>query len=431
MTANPLQTRAPNSPPRPTRAIRELAYVEVASNELTRDINRDLILEYIRTSQPVSRMGLAQRTGLQPSTVSSIVEQLKQERWIKEGPAVKTARGRRPTMLTLSDELLMLVGDVRPTQAVLAVVDLNGRFLSRCVVPMADTVERSIENIAKGLKDLQQQFSNKTFEGIGLSVPGRVDPRTNRLTLAPNLPWRDFDVCSALSRRMSGLRVELENDANACLLSELWFGRLDGLRNAVLVAISEGVGAAVLAEGRIVTGRSGLAGEFGHICMDASGPECGCGRRGCWEVYASSRAALRYYAESTGNDDHLTMIDLANRAASKDRHALAALQRQGEWIGRGLRIVNAALSPEVILFAGDVTTVWDVVHSAIERECSADLFTDSAPTLRSIGDGELALLRGAAAVVLQRHTGYYRSAHGKVARDTETRRATNLSGVAR
>ncbi len=397
--------------------------MEVASNELTRDINRDLILEYIRASQPVSRMGLAQRTGLQPSTVSSIVEQLKRERWIKEGPTVKTARGRRPTMLTLSDDLLILVGDVRPSQAVLAVVDLNGRFLSRLVVPLADTVERGIENIAKGLIALQQQFSDKSFEGVGLSVPGRVDPQTNRLTLAPNLPWKDFDVCSELSRRIGGLRVELENDANACLLSELWFGRLDGLRNAVLVAISEGVGAALLAEGRIVSGRSGLAGEFGHICMDATGPECGCGRRGCWEVYASSRAALRYYAEAKGEDERLTMMDLANRATSRDPHAIAALRKQGEWVGRGLRMVNAALSPEVILFAGDITTAWEVTKSAIENECRGGLLTDSAPALRSIGDGELALLRGAAAVVLQRHTGYYRSAHGKQTRDAGTKRA--------
>lgn len=423
MAPTSLRPRNPQPQSRPNRAIRELAYVEVASNELTRDINRDLILEYIRAAQPISRIGLAQQTGLQPSTVSSIVEQLKRECWIKEGSAVKTARGRRPTMLTLNDDLLILVGDVRPAQAVLAVTDLNGRFLSRRVVPLANTVERSIENIADGLRGLRQQFSDNTFEGVGLSVPGRVDPRTNRLTLAPNLPWKDFDVCSELSRQTGGLRVELENDANACLLSELWFGRLDGQRNAVLVAISEGVGAALLAEGRIVTGRSGLAGEFGHICMDATGPRCGCGRSGCWEVYASSRAALRYYAEATGRDERLTMMDLANRAASNDRSALFALNKQGEWIGRGLRMVNAALSPEVILFAGDITTVWEITRSAIERECNAGVLTDSLPSLRSIGDGELALLRGAAAVVLQRHTGYYRSAHGKHARDTVTSRA--------
>ncbi|SEG72214.1 Sugar kinase of the NBD/HSP70 family, may contain an N-terminal HTH domain [Bryocella elongata] len=415
-TNNSKQTR--KSPVRhPIRAVRELAYVEVASTELTRDINRDLILEYVRSSQPVSRVDLARLSGLQPSTVSSIVEQLKEERWIKEGGAVTTARGRRPTMLALNDDLLILVADVRPTQAVLAVVDLNGRFLSRLVVPLATKVQRSIGAIADGMNVLRGQFPQKSFEGIGLSVQGRVEPQSNRLTLAPNLNWKNYDICGELSRRVGGLRVELENDANSCLLSELWFGHLDGLRNVVLIAISEGVGAAVLAEGRLISGRGGLAGEFGHICVDASGPLCGCGKHGCWEMFASSRAALRYYAELTGSTDKLTMSDLATLAVSKNPAALRALERQSEAIGRGLRMINAALSPEVILFAGDITTVWELSHSIIERECRAGLLTGSAPKLMSIGDGELALLRGAAAVVLQRHSGYYRSAHGKQQRD--------------
>jgi predicted NBD/HSP70 family sugar kinase len=243
-------------------------------------------------------------------------------------------------------------------------------------------------------------------------LPGRVDPETNRLVLVPNLKWKDFDVSGNLSKQL-GLKVELENDANACLLSELWFGHLDGLRNVVLVAISEGVGAAVLAEGRLIGGRDGLAGEFGHICVDAAGPMCGCGKRGCWEMYASSRAALRYYSELRPGSEKLTMRELVNLAMNQDEAAVSALQRQSEQIGRGLRMINAALSPEAILFAGDITLFWNLASKRIERECISGLLTGTGPTLLSTGDGELALLRGAAAVVLQRHSGYYRSAHAK------------------
>lgn len=407
------QRNSPNGNARsPKRAVRELAYVEVASNELTRDINRDLILEHIRISQPISRMDLARISGLQPSTVSSIVEQLKQERWVEEGATVRTARGRRPTMLSLNDDLLMLVADVRPTHAVVAVVNLNGHFLSQRFIPLASDADVSIEAIAETMEQLRKEHPDKTFEGVGLSVPGRVDPETNRLALVPNLQWKDYDVCERLSKRL-GLRVELENDANACLLSELWFGHLDGLRNVVLIAISEGVGAAVLAEGRLVGGRNGLAGEFGHICVDASGPMCGCGEKGCWEMFASSRAALRYFRELRPESEKLTMRELISLALNNDESARAALQRQSEQIGKGLRMVNAALSPEAILFAGDITYFWDIAKDTIERECKRGLLTDTAPRLLSIGDGELALLRGAAAVVLQRHSGYYRSAHGK------------------
>ncbi len=396
----------------PGRIVRELAYVEVASSELTRDINRDLILEQIRSLQPISRVGLARASGLQPSTVSSIVEQLKRERWIQEGSTIRTARGRRPTLLTLNSDLLILVGDVRPTQAVLAVVDLNGRFLSRLVVPLASKVEISIAAVAEGLKRLRSQFGNHVFEGVGLSVPGRVDPATNRLVLAPNLNWNDFDICGELSRQLD-LRVELENDANACLLSELWFGHVDRLRNVVLIAISEGVGAAVLAEGRLLGGLRGLAGEFGHICFDSSGPLCGCGQHGCWETVASSQAAVRYYSELSPDKERVTMQELLARALNKDEHAIEALRKQSRCIGKGLRMINAAISPEAILFAGDITMFWDIAGPIIQEECAAGMLADSLPVLRSIGDGELALLRGAAAVVLQRHSGYYLSAHAK------------------
>lgn len=398
--------------PTPKRAIRELAYVEVASTELTRDINRDLVLEHIRISQPISRVDLARLSGLQPSTVSSIVEQLKGERWIKEGAAVKTARGRRPTMLSLNDDLLLLVADVRPARAVLAVVDLNGRFLSRRVVPLGTNVTSSVAAIGEEMKQMRSEFPDKVFEGVGLSVPGRVNPATNRLLLSPNLKWENYDVSGQL-QKMLGLRVELENDANACLLSELWFGRLDGLRNVVLIAISEGVGSAILAEGRLITGYGGLAGEFGHICVASDGPRCGCGQRGCWELFSSSIAALRYYRELSSSRQTLSMNDLVVRALDGDAAATKALQKQSEQIGKGLRMITASLSPEAILFAGDITTFWSIAKPILERECMDGLFVKKMPKLLSTGDGELALLRGAAAVILQRHSGYYRSAHQK------------------
>lgn len=407
---SPVTVRSGRGTKAPKRVVRDLAYVEVASTELTRDINRDLVLEHIRISQPISRVDLARRCGLQPSTVSSIVVQLKEEHWVKEGAAVKTARGRRPTMLSLNDDLLFLVADVRPTRAVIAVADINGHFLSRKLVPLGANVPSNVEAMANAMKQLRSEYPDKAFEGVGLSVPGRVDPVTNQLMLGPNLKWEQYDVAGHLEKAL-GLRVELENDANACLLSELWFGRVDGLRNVVLIAISEGVGSAILAEGRLISGYGGLAGEYGHICVHSDGPMCGCGKRGCWEVFASSVAAIRYYNELSDGNPPSSMNDLVGRALDGDKAALQALEMQSEQIGQGLRMVTASLAPEAILFAGDITTFWSIAHPVIERACYDGLLVKKMPQLLSIGDGELALLRGAAAVILQRHSGYYRSAH--------------------
>jgi predicted NBD/HSP70 family sugar kinase len=390
------------------QASRGSAYVQVASSELTRDINRDLVLERIRALQPISRVDLSRASHLQPSTVSSIVEQLLRERWIREGAIIKTARGRRPTLLSLNDDLVVLAADIRPTQAVVSLIDLNGRFLARQLVPLGGKVEESIKSITAVMKNFRAEHSQRTIEGVGISVPGRVHPKTHRLLMAPNLHWHDFPIREAFAKEL-GVPVEIENAANACLLSELWFGRIDGIRNAVLVTLSEGVGAAILAEGRLIIGEDGMAGEFGHICVNPSGPVCGCGARGCWEMYASSPAALRFYNELEPKSPPRTIVELVALAIDGHPSAIKALEKQAIAIGQGLHMINAILSPDLILFAGDITTFWEISKGVIERECKAGLMAGDGPRLLSIGDGEVARLRGAAAVVLQRHSGYYRA----------------------
>ncbi len=380
----------------------------VASTELARRINRDVVLELIRLHQPISRVDLGRASGLQNSTVSSIVEQLDKEGWIFEGEALKTARGRRPTQISLNDNLAMLAADIRPGRAVVAAVDLNGQLFGHQDLKLAGAVELSVMQLGDALATLRARHTERSFIGVGVCLPGRIQAETGRLVLAPNLHWRDYGIRETLANRL-GLAVELENDANACLLSELWFGHLDGIRNCVLLAISEGVGASLLADGHLISGRRGLAGEFGHICVDPQGPQCECGRRGCWEVFASTRAARADYRRIVPGADELTYLELCSLADIGDKAALAALNRQAEAIGRGLRMVIAALAPEIILFAGDISYGWDLMLPVIEVECQRAFLAGTCPRLSCTGDGQRAHLLGAAAVVLQRRTDYYRS----------------------
>ena len=412
MKTLPSDRNVPEARQRGSRGFRriDLAYVELASSEVARDINRDIVLELIRTKQPIARAGLSRWSGLQPSTVSNIVEQLIAEGWIEEGAESRRPRGRPATLLSLNANLAMIAADIRPHQAIIAVVDLNGRFLSREVIPIASDPERGVQRVIECMKSLRASHSDKSFEGIGISLPGRVDPVAQRLILAPNLKWYDYDIKSAIERAMK-LQVEMDNAANACLLSELWFGRMNGVRNAVLVTISEGVGSAILANGQLVVGKSGLAGEFGHIPIDPLGPRCGCGRTGCWEMYASSRAALRFYAESSPEIPVTGIQGLLNLAEDGDKKATAALRRQAAYLGIGLRLISSALAPELILLSGDLTSAWSRLGPIVEKELGEQMLAGEPPRIVVTTDPELARLRGAAALVLQRHSGHHRSTH--------------------
>jgi predicted NBD/HSP70 family sugar kinase len=387
----------------------DLAYVKLASSEVARDINRDVILELVRAKQPVARMELARASGLYPSTVSSIVEELIEEGWVIEGGTQRLPRGRRPTLLSLNEDIVMLAVDVRPEQATIAVVDMNSRLLSQRAIVLPSSVGRALPELIAALNRMRDMHPNKSFEGVGVSMPGRVDPVNQQLVLAPNLRWAGHEIAGEIEAAL-GLKVEMENEANACLIAEVWSGRLDGVRDAVLVAISEGIGTAILSNGQMITGRGGLAGEFGHVTLDPSGPVCGCGRKGCWEMFASARAAVRYYDEARGEKEPtVTSSRLLSLALDEDAAAVKALTRQAESLGRGLHAITAALSPEVILFTGELTSAWHRFGPVVEKELRTQMLAGPAPRVMTTLNPEFARLRGAAALVLQRHSGYHRT----------------------
>jgi predicted NBD/HSP70 family sugar kinase len=379
----------------------DLAELELASSETARIINRDIVLELIRTSQPISRADLARRSGLGRSTISQIVEQLIGEHWVREGAMGSLPRGRRPTMVGLNGDLVAIAVDIHPRQASVALVDLNGRLLSRWPVPITSDPAASMRLIIECMQRIRPTGPNKSTEGIGISLPGRVNPTTQRLIFAPNLKWPEFDIKKMVETRM-GLPVTLENDATACLMAERTFARMDGVRDAVLVAVGEGVGTCILANGQVFSGNNGMAGEFGHICVDPNGPRCGCGKNGCWEVFSSSRAALRYYRELKPKGPVVTFQELLNRAEGGDSAAAQALATQAMWIGRGLRMIIAGVSPSTILIAGDLTAAWHRFGPVIEKEAADLTLAGSSPLIRPSHEGEIARLRGAAALVFQR-----------------------------
>lgn len=380
----------------------DLTRVQRASSETARWINRDIVLELIREHQPTSRADLSRRSGLQRSTVSQIVEQLIRERWVREGPVAISARGRRPTMLGLNQDLGVIAIDVRPNLATVAVVDLNGRLLSRSQVPVTSDPECSTRLINEAAARIRGALPRYSIEGIGISLPGRVDPATQRLIFAPNLRWPDFDLKGAIESKLH-LPVKMENAANACLIAELTFGSLDGIQNIVLVTISEGVGTGIFANGHLITGDSGRAGEFGHAPLGPDGPRCACGRNGCWEVFASCRAALRYYREIEPKAKEVTFNNLLRMAQDGNPSAASALNQQAKEIGRGLGLLIAGLAPSMILMAGEITGAWSRFGPVIEREAARFTVAGSLPQILPAHEGEIARLRGAAALVFQRH----------------------------
>jgi predicted NBD/HSP70 family sugar kinase len=378
-----------------------------ASNKIPRQINRNLIFNQIRTRQPISRADLARVSGLQRSTVSLIVEELLAERWIVEGSMGRLPRGRRPTFLNVNSERGVLALDIHPSQTTLAVTDLGGRIIAQSVIHLPQDPKKVIAAIVGAIQQIISANKDRSFDGIGISLPGRLDftpaksaqrgPRPDKSIFAPNIRWPIAQIKSRVEQA-TGFPVVADNVANACALSEVWFGDSDGMHDLVVVNVSEGLGTGIFANGRILRGEGGSAGEFGHVQMDPFGLLCGCGSRGCWETLAANPAGMRYYAEFA-NKPSPPFEDLLELADDGDSAAGQAIDRMCVALGRGMHMIATALAPSEIIVVGDITTLWHRVGPLLQAEMQRNPLAN-IPRIRAAQEGNKARLRSAVALVM-------------------------------
>src|SRR5262249_32968396 len=293
----------------------------------------------------------------------------------------------RPRFLHLNKERVGIIGiNIRPARTIVALADLDAHFIAQESMPTGSEPDRFITELSSRLRALIATHPEIYYEGIGVSLPGRIDLATQRLVFAPNLGWRDVDLKTPLEVA-TGLPVQLENAANACALAEVWFGRhTEGVRDLVAVTVSEGIGAGVILNGQLVRGSSGATGEFGHITLIEDGPKCRCGNRGCWEVYASNSAAVRYYTRATsggrpnGSGSRSltptpTFEDILRLAENGDPKATDAIDQMATYFGKGVALLVTGLAPDVIVVVGEVTRLWPRIGPIIGEIVKGRSFT--------------------------------------------------------
>lgn len=395
----------------------DLTNFQVASSETARDINRRIVLNLIRSNQPISRADLARTSGLQRSTVSVITEQLIDEKWVIEGASGHAPRGRRPRFLHLNKERVGIIGiNIRPATTTIALANLDANFLAQESLPTAQHPDQFLAELIPRLRQLIQSHPEISYEGIGVSLPGRIDATSQKMIFAPNLDWGDVDLKTPLEAAI-GLPVELENAANACALAEVWFGRhTEGVRNLLAVTVSEGIGGGLILNGQIVRGSNGMAGEFGHVTIVEDGLDCRCGNRGCWEMYASNSAAVRFYTNAATRQRNGKIADklptavpsfddllrLADQGAPK---AVESLHQMAHYLGVGIALLVTGLAPDVIVIVGEVTRAWDSIGPIITEIIHRRSFTQAPTRIIPTDPDSNPRLRGTIALVLQKHFG--------------------------
>ena len=381
-----------------------LKKANVARSDTIRYINRQIVLNYVREKEPISRAEISHETALQRSTISLIVEELKAQGLIYETEGESTG-GRPPTLLRLRAAGCMAIGiDVGTVRTTVAVADLVGRIVKRETFETDANVETTFRRIVAAI---QKFITNEpTIEGIGVSIPGLVDPESGTALFVPHFKWRDWTLATDL-HEIIGLPVRVDNDANAAALAELWLGRpeIRDVRDFILVLVEEGLGTGIIFDGQIYHGVAGAAGEFGHMTIGKGAPVvCAAGSEECWEAFASERAAVaRYKSLHAGvNDSELRFSSLIDNAFDSDDAAKEALLETARYLGLGISNLTKGMSPEAVILAGEITRAWPLIADELRNALAANIICSGLPSAPVFAStlGEDTRLLGALSLVL-------------------------------
>jgi predicted NBD/HSP70 family sugar kinase len=377
--------------------------------------NRAMVLELVRNDPALSRAAIVRRTGLSPATVSGIIDYLLREGFIREeGAEITGLVGRRPLRLAFNPDSRYALGiDVDVDAVSAALVDLGGRpgRVRYAAVPVGASPTQVLDLAATVARQAAEDAPPELVLGIGMAIPGMVQWPQGVNLFSPNYGWRNVPVRALMEERL-GRPVLADNEVRAVALAEQQFGVARLARTIVFLDVGMGVGGAVVLDGALYRGVHGAAGEMGHNTVEPNGPLCGCGNRGCLEVFCSVRGLLARTAEALAQRrpsvlaavpaEEMSVARLAQAAAEGDDLARELLTRAATYLG--LAVANAVdnWDPELVVLSGPVIREGgDLFEKLLAEEQRTVLETGRAGVrvTRAVLD-EHAKITGAATLVM-------------------------------
>jgi len=374
------------------------------NRELMRDINRNLVLTLIKNRDPISRTELAVETGLAQATVTHIVRDLLEAGLVREVASGPSTGGRRPILLEIDPAGGYALGlKLTPQAITLALTDLDGNIVRRDVAAAVNPRDLSaylarleaviVESIQKSA------IAEEKLIGIGIGLPGFIDHQAGACRHSALFGWHEVPLRELLEKCFAA-PVVLDNDVNTLVLYEALFGSGRRLNDFLVVTVGRGVGMGAYANGRMVRGGRGGAGEFGHIPVQPDGPLCNCGNRGCLEALISD-PALKAQAQAARlpvqTDEDLLALAQAGDATARHIYATAAT-----WLGRGLATLVNIFNPTHLIVSGEGARASQFLMQPMQEALKAHAFDGLADNLSLIVEPleDYSWARGAASLAL-------------------------------
>jgi len=386
-----------------------------------KEINQSIVLNVIRNYGPISRAEIAKRTKLSSTTISTLVDDLIEQEYLKEIGEGKSSGGRRPILLKFNPSSHFVIGvELEGRNISVAVTDLKINIINKLVEEVKNTDESSVvDEIINLVQQVIERYRVK-FEkivGMGVGATGLVDTKRGIIRQAVNLNWKDVPLKDLIEDRFDEIPIYIDNIANVAALGEKWSGVGEKAKNLIYIRIGTGIGAGIILNGTVYEGSNGNAGEIGHMTVEPNGPRCRCGNRGCLEVLASGSAiAKRAVVEIFGGGDSL-IKELANGSIEKitakvvaeaaregDRLALEIWEEAGEYLGIAIANLINTYNPEIVIIGGGVAHAGKLLFEPIKRTVRKRALPGPGKIAKIVPSqlGDDVSIIGAAALVLEK-----------------------------
>jgi glucokinase-like ROK family protein len=383
-------------------------------------MNLSTVLRCLQQSAPLSRATLAHLTGLNKTTVSSLVGDLLKTGLIQEVGLDASGGGRPATLLDLNPQAGYIIGVALGVDSILVILsDFAGHIRWRHFHE-TDPAEGQESMLALTLRIVDEAMAvepTRRLLGLGLATPGTVDLEDGILVFSPNLQWRHVPLRKIFFEH-TGLPVFVDNDANAAAVAEHLFGVALQTQNFISLFVGVGVGGGLFLNGSLYRGAQGFAGEIGHtnFMNDPYGRPCRCGSRGCWEtsvaqdsVFERIRARLAVGRESlipqlmAEQNSPLTLSIIVQAAADGDTEAIEALTETGSLMGLGVSNLISTFNPEMVVLGGALSAAGAYLLPAIKKVVEKTAFPETFEQVQILPSafGPDAGVVGAVALVVQ------------------------------
>lgn len=316
--------------------------------------NKSLVLDKIKNNSPISRAAVANQTGLNKGTVSSLVSELLEDHLIYESGPGESSGGRRPVMLLFNNSAGYSIGiDLGVNYLLGVLTDLDGNIFQEKVMTFKNLSYNEIEEqLFNTIDSLISSVppSPHGIVGIGVGVPGIVD-NSGEVLLAPNLNWTNVNLKSILQKKYN-LPVIIENEANAGAYGEKKFGAGKEFENIIYVSAGIGIGVGLILNGSLYKGSNGFSGELGHMTIQVNGSKCRCGNDGCWELYASEQALINNAGlldiplPSNKEGDLNNLLTLAENG---NKEVIKLFEQTGDYLGVGINNIINIFNPQQVI----------------------------------------------------------------------------------